>query len=247
MFSKRRERMIKGCIVLTLAIASQSFAAISLDRTRVVIDGGEKSVSLSLSNDNKQLPFLAQGWIEDAKGTKIVTPLTVLPPVQRIEPGEKSQIKIQTLPGIEKLPQNIESLYYFNLREIPPRTNKSNALQIALQTRVKLFYRPTSLVPKKGATPWQQNITLEKKGEFYSVINPTPYYVTIVDGAASINAKSATGFIPVMIEPHGKAQINVKKNLLGNSPVLTYVNDYGARPKLKFECKNNSCAATPVK
>ncbi|MYQ00706.1 molecular chaperone, partial [Salmonella enterica subsp. enterica serovar 4,12:i:-] len=53
----------------------QAFAAIALDRTRVVYNGGEKSISLSISNENKNLPYLAQAWIEDAQGNKVTSPL----------------------------------------------------------------------------------------------------------------------------------------------------------------------------
>ncbi|MBP0644981.1 fimbria/pilus periplasmic chaperone, partial [Mycobacterium tuberculosis] len=84
---------------------------------------------------------LAQAWIEDPEGNKIESPLTALPPLQRVEPGAKSQIKIQVTGGTIPLAQDKEALYYFNLREIPPKSNKPNTLQIALQTRVKLFYR----------------------------------------------------------------------------------------------------------
>ena len=103
-----------------LLVAQQTSAAIALDRTRVIFNGDDKSVSMSISNENKQLPYLAQGWIEDADGKKISSPLTVLPPVQRLEPGAKSQVKVQGLPAANTLPQDRETLFYFNLREIPP-------------------------------------------------------------------------------------------------------------------------------
>ncbi|WP_153070434.1 fimbria/pilus periplasmic chaperone, partial [Escherichia coli] len=89
------------------------------------------------------------GRLEDEQGNKIQSPLVVLPPVQRIEPGKPSQIKIQALPAAKQLPQDRETLYYFNLREIPPKSNKPNTLQIALQTRIKLFYRPAAIVPNR--------------------------------------------------------------------------------------------------
>ncbi|WP_223346554.1 fimbria/pilus periplasmic chaperone, partial [Escherichia coli] len=38
-----------------------------------------------------------------------------------------------------------ESLFYYNVREIPPKSGKANTLQIALQTRIKLFWRPKAL------------------------------------------------------------------------------------------------------
>ena len=52
-------------------LSMPSQAAIALDRTRVIFDGGQQSVSLSVSNQNKQLPYLAQGWLEDEQGNKI--------------------------------------------------------------------------------------------------------------------------------------------------------------------------------
>lgn len=55
------------------------------------------------------------------------------------------QVKIQGLPDIHKLPADRESIFYFNVREIPPKSNKANTLQIALQTRIKLFWRPKAL------------------------------------------------------------------------------------------------------
>jgi len=39
-------------------------AAISLDRTRVIFDGTRTSTSLTISNQNKTLPYLAQAWVD---------------------------------------------------------------------------------------------------------------------------------------------------------------------------------------
>lgn len=172
--------LLASVAVLGSALLPTAQAAIALDRTRVIFDGSQKSISLNVSNQNKQLPYLAQGWIEDEQGNKIQSPLTVLPPVQRIEPGKPSQVKIQALPAAKMLPQDRESVYYFNLREIPPRSSKPNTLQIALQTRIKLFYRPTAIAIDTNAPPPQEQLTLSKQGDKYMVNNPTPYYVTLV-------------------------------------------------------------------
>nr|WP_308738025.1 fimbria/pilus periplasmic chaperone [Serratia liquefaciens] len=224
----------------------QAQAAIALDRTRVVFNGGEKSTSLSISNENKQLPYLAQGWIEDAQGNKITTPLTVLPPLQRLEPGAKSQVKVQALPAANLLAQDRETLFYFNLREIPPKSAKPNTLQLALQTRIKLFYRPKALSNTEGAAPWQEQLTLTKQGDKYQVNNPTAYYVTLVDGGSKPGA-GTKGFEPLMVAPKSKETLNLGASVLGNAPVLTYVNDYGGRPQLQFSCSGAECKAKPVK
>lgn len=72
---------------------------------------------MTLRNNDPKLPYLAQSWIEDEKGNKISSPLTVLPPVQRIDSMMNGQVKVQGMPD-NKLPADRESLFYFNVREI---------------------------------------------------------------------------------------------------------------------------------
>ena len=227
--------------------ATSVHAAIALDRTRVVFEGSQNSVSLNISNENKQLPYLAQGWIEDEQGNKITGPLTVLPPVQRIEPGKPSQVKIQALPAAKMLKQDQETLYYFNLREIPPKSTKPNTLQIALQTRIKLFYRPAAIAIDKNGVPPQERLTLTKQGDKYVVNNPTPYYVTIVDASNTRDGLGVKGFQPLMVPPKGSLPLTVSAAAVGSNPVLTYVNDYGGRPKLSFSCNGSNCTVVAEK
>lgn len=228
-------------------LAPVAKAAIALDRTRIIFDGSVQSVSLSLSNQNKQLPYLAQGWLEDERGNKIQSPLTVLPPVQRIEPGKPSQIKVQSLPDIKRLPQDRESLFYFNMREIPPKSDKPNSLQIALQTRIKLFYRPAAIAVESNAAPFQMQLTLSKQGDKFMVNNPTPYYITLVDIAGNKKSEGVKGFEPFMVPPKSSAPLNVSAGTVGAKPVLTYINDYGGRPQLSFNCVGAVCNVVPEK
>ncbi|HGU9824256.1 TPA: fimbria/pilus periplasmic chaperone [Enterobacter cancerogenus] len=212
-------------------------AAVALDRTRVIFDGSQKSMSVNVRNDNTKLPYLAQSWVEDAEGHKIQSPLMALPPLQRLEPGTKSLVKIQLAPGAEaKLAQDRETLFYFNLREIPPRSNKANVLQLALQTRVKLFYRPKALVQKQAnsETPWQEQLTLTRQGDRYQVTNPTPYYVTLV--AAGENEMK-----PLMLAPMSSADLGVRAAAMGSQPRVAYINDWGGRPVLTFSCSGTTC------
>jgi len=234
---------VVGGMLLGLLGLQQVQAAVALDRTRAVFNGGEKSISLSISNDNKTMPYLAQGWVEDAQGNKITNPLTVLPPLQRLEPGAKSQIKIQAMPSAKLLVQDRETLFYFNLREIPPKSEKPNTLQLALQTRIKLFYRPAAIVPgqQERSDPWQKKLTLTRQGDGYQVNNPTPYYITLIDARSGKDAKTASGFEPLMVPPKGTLKLGVSAAALGSKPWLTYVNDYGGRPALAFSCTGNTC------
>ncbi|WLH83049.1 fimbria/pilus periplasmic chaperone [Pseudomonas sp. FP2338] len=230
--------------LLVLALSQSANAAVGLDRTRVIFDGGKDATSVNITNNNTQLPYLAQGWIEDEAGKKITSPLIVLPPVQRLEPGKQSQVKVQALPAAKSLPQDRETVYYFNLREIPPRSDKSNTLQIALQTRIKLFYRPQAITPSQQdlSNPWQQKLTLTRQGDQYRVNNPTPYYVTLVDARSSKEGKTLEGFAPLMIPPKEGLTLGPSAKALGTAPYLAYVNDYGGRPLLAFTCTGDTCS-----
>jgi len=233
-------------LALTLFALGQSQsteAAVGLDRTRVIFDGGKDATSVNITNNNTQLPYLAQGWVEDEQGNKITSPLIVLPPVQRLEPGKRSQVKVQSLPAVKSLPQDRETVYYFNLREIPPRSDKANSLQIALQTRIKLFYRPASIVPgqQEQSDPWQQQLTLTREGDHYRVNNPTPYYITLIDARRGKDAETAPGFEPLMVSPKDSLKLGATVTALGTAPLLTYVNDYGGRPTLVFSCTGDTC------
>lgn len=228
-------------VLLTLMATTPAMAAIALDRTRVVVNGGDAATTLNIRNESKTSPYLAQGWIENQAGEKIQSPLLVVPPLQRLEPDSRGQLKVQPLAAAKtSLPQDRETLFYFNLREIPPKSTKANTLQLALQTRVKLFYRPHGLAISAGKPAPQKQITLKTSGNDYIVVNPTPYYITLV-GAGKNKSHSLSNFEPVMVAPKSEQSLKVGRAQLGNEPVLTYINDYGGRPKLIFSCSTQQC------
>ncbi len=172
-----RSSLVYILVASALVVGTPVQAAVSLDRTRAVFNGANKSVSLNISNENKQIPYLAQAWLENASGKKITTgPLVVTPPVQRMEPGTKSVVRIMSTPGVASLPKDRESLFYFNLREIPPKSDKPNVLQIALQTRIKLFYRPEAIVQAPGAV-WQDKLVLHRQAG--DIVLKTPRRITL--------------------------------------------------------------------
>ncbi|EDA9948454.1 fimbria/pilus periplasmic chaperone [Salmonella enterica subsp. enterica] len=236
-----RSRLAYILIAGTAAGAlSTVHAAVSLDRTRAVFNGDSKSISLNISNENKQIPYLAQAWLEDATEKKITTgPLVVTPPVQRLEPGTKSMVRVMAAPGAASLPQDRESLFYFNLREIPPKSDKPNVLQIALQTRIKLFYRPEGIVQAPGAV-WQDKLVLHPQSGGYRIENPTAYYITIIGIGGTAEQAEKGKFDTVMVSP--KSSVSVKSETWA-TPYLTYINDYGGRPTLRFGCSGNRCEA----
>ncbi len=243
---KRHQQTLKISLLSALLFSMASQAAVSLDRTRVIVNGGDKATTIGIRNDNTEMPYLAQAWIADTSGTKIQSPLMVVPPLQRLEAGKNGQVKIQILPAAASLPQDRESLYSFNLREVPPKSTKPNTLQLALQTTVKLFYRPAAIRVDTSAAPFQEKLTLSRKGNGFVVNNPTPYYITLIAAGRS-EAEAYDDFSPVMIAPKSAAELGAGTSSLGQNPVLTYINDYGGRPQLKFTCAQNLCTAKSAK
>ncbi|MEW5561992.1 molecular chaperone [Enterobacter asburiae] len=231
--------LTKTALLLALSFsAAISHAALTPDRTRIIYNADMKSISLNINNDNKKLPFLAQSWIEDSQHKKVNGPLVVMPPLQRINAGERSLVRIATTAGVAQLPQDRETLFYFNLREIPPRPEKSNVMQIALQSQLKLFYRPKAIVPEKAAV-WQDQLLFNQTSAGVSIENPTPYYITLSSmtrRGQKAGGGAIGGFKPVMVAPKSTEKLALTSRL-PESFVITYINDYGGQPELKFTCR----------
>ena len=236
------------CGLLFIAEINASWAGIALDRTRLIITGDARSVSANLTNTSPSIPFLAQSWVEDANGTKITSPLMVLPPLQRINGGQKGIARVTKTSGINALPQDRESLFYLNVREIPPKPDKPNVLQLAMQSRIKLFYRPTAIVPETPGAVWQNQLVFHKQGQRWSVDNPTPYFVTLIGLSRKPEAQGGgrlTDFPGIMVSPKSSLDFSVTDGSVSQFSMM-YVNDFGGHPELKFSCTGNVCKALPM-
>ncbi|POP44386.1 molecular chaperone [Superficieibacter electus] len=239
----------KGCLACALTalvlLAGRVQASVTIEQTRVVYNASEKAVSLKVINRDKARPYLAQTWLEDQNGNKITSPLMVLPPIQRVDANSTSQVRIQALPATAQLPQDRESLFWFNIREIPPRSKKENVLQVALHTKVKLFYRPAAIMTLPEQ-PWQEKLVVRKVGSELQLENPTPYHITIVNLAAKKGAGTLKGFEPLMLAPFEKQTAPWNVSTLTSDAVISYINDYGGRPELTLNCSQIPCTLTPL-
>lgn len=230
------------CAFLLMVFTWQSEAALSLDRTRIIFNQGAKAVSLRVKNQNANDPYLAQSWIEDAMGKKVNAPFVSLPPIQRIEADSETNVRLQFSEVPMGLPTDRESIFYFYFREIPPKTNKPNTLMLAVESKLKIFYRPKSIVvdKMKEILPGLETITLNKKLGKYEVNNNTPYYLTIVEAREDQSAKPIS-FESVMYPPKSKEFLPDNVNVAGDKISLFFVTDYGEQRSLNFLCENNFC------
>lgn len=233
--------------VLLMLLALHAGAAVIPDRTRAIFNAQDKASSLKIENQSRQFPYLAYGWIENSDGVKSDDDFAALPPVQRLEPGGMSQIRIVRQAGVAGLPQDRESLFYFNLREIPPKVDPGQqgaVVQMALQTRIKLFYRPAGLVKKRGE-PDEVHLQGSEQNGSLSLTNPGPYFITLAYFGKDSHGV-LPGFSSVMLPPFGQATLSTGSTGKGSNGryLLGYIDDYGALKMLRVEC-NHSCTFTP--
>ena len=140
------------------------------------------------------------------------------------------------MPGLAALPQDRESLFFYNVREIPPKSDAPNTLQIALQTRIKLFYRPAGLKGKAEDAPAQVSWRLVKSGNRNAIeaTNPTPYHVTFIEVNVASNGKSAKFTDGDMLAPGEKKVLPLVGDIVqGANTEVTYrfLNDHGGAVK----------------
>lgn len=223
---------------LTSLLALQVNAAISIDRTRVIMMGDEKSAQVNIINHSKKLPYLAQSWLENEKEEKINSPITVLPPLQRLEKDTTVQVNITPLPDAAKLPQDRESLFFYNLQEIPPKSEKTNVIQLALRIKIKVFYRPEGL-RKMADEIWQEKLQFIPGNNELKIINPTPFYIiiptlSVADKPIDLEDDAIT------LKP--LSEVLLPKAAVKNQTVkIQYINDYGSYNTINYRCTTEQC------
>ncbi|WP_248797033.1 molecular chaperone [Pseudomonas sp. MWU13-2105] len=208
-----------------------SQAALSLNATRVVFESDKRSVSLIVNNPS-QSPYAVQTWVNTASDdTTTAVPFIPSPPLFRLNPGKEQQVQINGLPN--NLPTDRESLFYFNVQEIPQAgAVEGNVLNIALRTRIKLFYRPAQLKDKPASRLKDLHWSLEHIGgkPHLVVNNPTPFHVSFSRIELSTNGPLETLNNPAMVEPMKQQRfaLSALEPVAGLRVSFTAINDYGA-------------------
>lgn len=212
-------------------------ANVVINTTRVIYPANVREVSVSLSNPG-EAPALVQAWLDEgdpnARPDQTRVPFVLLPPIFRLDPQQAQALRL-TYTQSKPLPQDRESLFWLNVLDIPPKpaTQDSNYLQLAIRSRLKLFYRPAGLSPEVAKAPAQLKGQLT--GKTLWLENPTPYHLTLTQ----LTATQAQGPLPLsttnlMLPPFSRQALTLS-TLPGQGTLqLTFqsIDDYGAlRPQ----------------
>jgi len=166
-----------ACLI-GLCAAHSALAGVVVGATRVILQEDRREAVVPVKNADSQ-PYVVQAWI-DGGSTKggAKAPFFVTPPLSRLDPGKENLLRV--MPVKHRLPADRESLLWLNVKEIPATPKQENVLQIAIQTRIKAFYRPQGLPGSAADAPaaltWR--IVPSGDGALLTVNNPTPYHVT---------------------------------------------------------------------
>lgn len=225
--------ILGACAALSILFfqSAQSQAALSLSGTRVVFDSDKRSVSLIIANPSENI-FAVQTWVNTtADDTTTAVPFMPSPTLFRLNPGKEQQVQINALPNT--LPTDRESLFYFNVQEIPQAdTSHANALNIALRTRIKLFYRPSQIKdnPQARLKDLQWSIEQVNGSVQLVVYNPTPFHVSFSRLEVSDQRQSEELNNPAMSAPLQRQTFALGriKPTAGLQVTFATVNDYGA-------------------
>ncbi|WP_441253947.1 fimbrial biogenesis chaperone [Aeromonas sp. A600556] len=225
--------------IIVMVFSGAASATLSVTGTRVIVNDNQPT-NVVVRNVDKAKPFLAQTWVENKENQIDREFFVVQPPLQRLEPDTRTQILIRPTAVTGKLPQDQESLFYFNVKEIPPKMEQGiSAIQIALQTRIKLFYRPAAIGKAHPAGPNYSELRLSEVNGSIKVENPTPFHVTVSE--VRIGNKVLNEGLGDMLAPYSSNTL--PGTLKSNDVTLVVINDFGGMQDVNFRCTAGHCAS----
>lgn len=166
-----------------LASINTAFANIVVNGTRVIYPEKNNETIVQLINNGND-PALVQSWIDDGDINSTPetanVPFLLSPPVVKVSGNDGQQLRIKKLPA--SLPTDRESVFYLNILDIPPTPEHlqgKNTMQLAIKTRIKLFYRPNHL--QAGVEQALEQIEVKAENKQFRITNNSPYYVTLAN------------------------------------------------------------------
>lgn len=218
--------------LLAGALALPASAAVTLQGTRIVHDAAQgRDVTVRATNGGDQAAMV-QVWIDDgdshARPENVRTPFRLTPADPRLlqaHQGQAYRVTYAPRPSEAPLPTDRESVFYFNLLDIPPKPADAagkNLLQFAVRTRVKLFHRPAGLPGNARDAAGQ--LQWRAQGGALQVNNPSAYHVTI----STLTLPDGRKVEADMIAPGSEVRLPLPSGAaMPSSVTFQWLDDYG--------------------
>lgn len=230
--------MKKIALLLVVGLFTNiSFAQLAFDRSRIIFNAGKsKSQTVVISNNSSDAPFLAQTWIENDRGEKIVSPLAALPILQRINPKQDKQVKVNFMGSAAELASDRETMFFMNVLGVPPKGDaNANEVSIVIQTKMKLFYRPQGLPTYELPNGWIEEVVVKKEGRTITLENPTAYHSVIY---GILNSRNVSVEQDITLKPFSSQKVDIQ---VGNKFFMMFIDDFGGPARVNYTCNGNVC------
>lgn len=221
----KRHALLSATLAVLLAttLATPAMGAFVLNGTRFIYEEGKKSISLDVTNNAKDT-YGGQIWLDNVSQNASDVFMVPSPPVFKVDAGQKQIIRLMNVNPA--LPADRESMFIINAQELPPKPKQTegSVLAIAMNTQVKLIYRPKALT--EGRKDAEKKLTLLNRGTTW-LKNPTPYYFAVT--GVKMNGK----VVPLpgdkqpglaMLAPFSEADTGLK---LSGKVTVEAINDWG--------------------
>lgn len=232
--------------ILAAMLITPATAAVVVDGTRVVLDARRGNDVTITARNNGNVPSLVQVWIDAGDAGRspddIRTPFQLTPVEPRVIQDQQSQAYRLTYaprPADPALASDRESLFYFNLLDIPPKpqdAQDSNLLQFAVRSRIKLFFRPAGLPGQAAAAAAGLHWSTAPEGApQLRIHNPSPYHVTLT----RISLANGEELAAEMVAPFGTLHVALPDT--GTRPATisyAWLDDHGAEREAKAHARS---------
>ncbi|HGE8319919.1 fimbrial biogenesis chaperone [Serratia marcescens] len=222
--------MKKYMMIAALLLGSVGAQAnVVVNGTRVIYPANNKDVIVQLLNNGAD-PSLVQAWIDDGDINSTPetanVPFLLSPPVVKVNGNSGQQLRIQKVGAA--LAADRESVFYLNVLDIPPTPENlqgTNTLQLAIKSRIKLFYRPQALT--RGVENALEKLALQANGKGFNVINNSPYFITVANIGQGEDKHLLVDSL--MVAPFSSQFAASKRSVSKNARYdLMYIDDLGA-------------------
>ncbi|MDR2061794.1 MAG: molecular chaperone [Acinetobacter sp.] len=220
-------------IAMLSSISTATCAGVTITGTRIIFPSNQNTVTVQLSNPDDR-PALIQAWLDNGDPHQIPEadkiPFILTPPLTQIA-ANKGQMLRLIAKDTTALPQDRESLYWFNILDIPAaeqvESAEKNKLQVSIRSRIKLFYRPVNL--KISQDKAFANITFKYNeiNKSITVNNPSPYYINFYNVSLNPDKENIVYADPLMVAPYSTESF--KPGIQFKPQHISYllINDYG--------------------